>query len=140
MAAAKKVYAETFTGLPHTILRNWTYCPNDAVGSGQLPRFAERLKAAEGENYIKLNPLYAAWAYDAMYLAKAAMEATKSVDGPTLTKWIEANAKNFKTGVSGPLDASPTNHFLMSGSETIVLAVDTDKPRSDGLYKRASGC
>ncbi len=140
VAAAKKVFPDTFVDLPHTILRNWTYCPNDAVGSGQLPRFAERLKAAEGENYTKLNPLYAAWAYDAMYLAKAAMEATKSVDGPTLSKWIEANAKNFKTGVSGPLDANANNHFLMSGTETIVLGIELDKPRSDGLYKRAAGC
>lgn len=139
IAAGKKVFADAFKDVASPLPKSWTYCPNEAVGSGALPKFADRLKAAEGENYARLSPLYAAWAYDSVMLAKAAIEGARSVDGVAITRWIEQNAKSFK-GVSGPIEASSTDHFLASASDSLVMAVDTDKPRADGLFLRASGC
>ena len=139
IAAGKRVFVDAFKDIASPLPKSWTYCPNEPVGSGALPKFADRLKAAEGENYARLSPLYAAWGYDSVMLAKAAIEGSRSVDGPTLTKWIEQNAKSFK-GVSGPIEASATNHFLASASDSLVMAIDTDKPRADGLFLRASGC
>ena len=82
---------------------------------------------------------FAAQAYDAVYLAKAAIEGAKSVDGDVLTKWIEQNAKSVKNIVSGSLDANANSHFLLANKEALVFAVDPDKPRADGLFRRA-GC
>jgi hypothetical protein len=82
---------------------------------------------------------YAAWTYDAVYAFKAAIEATKSVDGPTLATWFENNSDKIKA-VSGPLKASRTSHFLFGDPKAIVMVVDTDKPRSDGYYRRITDC
>jgi branched-chain amino acid transport system substrate-binding protein len=57
IAAGKKVFADAFKDVASPLPKSWTYCPNEAVGSGALPKFADRLKAAEGENYARLSPL-----------------------------------------------------------------------------------
>jgi branched-chain amino acid transport system substrate-binding protein len=137
--SAVKVYKDAFKDVPSTMLTSWTYCPNDPMGSGDLVKYKERLKVFAGADYTKIAPNYVAWTYDAVYVLKAAIEGAKSVDGPTLTKWIEQNATKIKT-VSGSLDASASNHFLFSDPKAIAMVVDTDKPRADGYYKRITGC
>jgi branched-chain amino acid transport system substrate-binding protein len=137
-ATANKVYPNAFKDIPSTMLKSWSYCPGDAMGSGELARFAERLKAAEGDNYSKVASNYAAWTYDAVYVFKAAIEGAGTVDGPTLTKWIEQNVSKVK-GVSGAFAATSSNHFLFSDPNAISM-VDTSAPRADGRYRRISGC
>jgi ABC-type branched-subunit amino acid transport system substrate-binding protein len=138
-APAVKAFADSYRGVVNLMYKSWTYCGSDAVGQTALGQFKTRLRAAEAANYDKLNQNFSAQAYDAVYLAKAAIEGAKSVDGEVLTKWIEQNAKSVKNIVSGSLDASPTSHFLLANKEALVFAVDPDKPRADGLFRRA-GC
>jgi len=121
------------------MLKSWTYCPNDPMGGGELVKFKERLKADTGDTFSKLAPNYSAWTYDAVYMFKAAIEGAKTVDGPTLTKWIEQNSSKVK-GISGSFAASPANHFVFSDPNAIGMVAETDKPRADGYYKRISGC
>ena len=137
--SAVKVYKDAFKDLPSTMLTSWTFCPNDAMGSGDLVKYKDRLKAFAGADYSRIAPNYSAWTYDAVYVFKAAIEGAKSVDGPTLTKWLEQNSSKLKL-VSGPVAASATNHFLFSDPKAIAMVVETDKPRADGYYHRVSGC
>lgn len=139
VAPAVKVYKDAFKDLPSTMLKSWTYCQGDALGSGDLVKYKDRLKAFAGADYAKLAANYSAWSYDAVYVFKAAIEGTKSVDGPTLTKWIEQNAQKIKA-VSGALAASATSHFLFGDPKAIAMVVETDKPRADGYYRRITGC
>jgi hypothetical protein len=59
--------------------------------------------------------------YDPIFVAKAAIEATKSVDGPTLAAWIAENSKKV-TGVGGPVGATPAYHFLWDRDSLAVVA------------------
>ena len=138
-APAVKAFADSYRGVVNLMYKSWTYCGSDAVGQTALGQFKTRLRAAEAANYDKLNQNFSAQAYDAVYLAKAAIEGAKSVDGEVLTKWIEQNAKSVKNIVSGSLDANASSHFLLANKEALVFAVDPDKPRADGLFRRA-GC
>lgn len=137
--SAVKVYKDAFKNLPSTMLKSWTYCEGDPLGSGDLVKYKDRLKAFAGDTYAKIAPNYTAWSYDAVYVLKAAIEGAKTVDGPTLTKWIEQNAQKIKT-VSGALAASSSSHFLFGDPNAIAMVVETDKPRADGYYRRITGC
>jgi branched-chain amino acid transport system substrate-binding protein len=137
-APAVKVFADAYKGTVNLVYKSWTYCSNDAIGQTPLGLFKARLKAATGPDYDKLSQNFAAQAYDAVFVFKVAVEGTNSVDGPTLAQWIEKNAKTIKA-VNSPFDASPTSHFLLGSPAGVAFAIDPDKPRSDGLYKRA-GC
>ena len=139
VAPAKKVYANSFKDLPSTMLNSWTYCQGEPIGGGELVKFKDRLKADTGDTYARLAPNYAAWTYDAVYVLKAAIEGAKTVDGPTLTRWLEENSQRIKA-VSGSFAATKANHFLFSDPKAIVMVVDTDQPRADGAYRRITGC
>jgi len=139
VAPAKKVYARAYEGIPSTMLRSWTYCEGDAVGAGELVKFKDRMRAYAGNDYARIAANYSAWTYDAVYAFKAAIEEAKTVDGPRLTAWFEENSPKIKA-VSGSLKASKQSHFLFGDPKAIVMVVDTDKPRSDGYYRRITGC
>jgi ABC-type branched-subunit amino acid transport system substrate-binding protein len=137
---AKKVYEKAYDGIASTMLKSWTYCEGDPIGGGDLLKFKDRLAAFVGPDDAKrVAGNYAAWTYDAVYTYKAAIEATRTVDGPKLAAWIEANASKVKA-VSGELKATKTNHFMFSDPRATVMVVDTDKPRSDGQYHRVTQC
>jgi ABC-type branched-subunit amino acid transport system substrate-binding protein len=138
-AGAVKVFPDAYKGTYNLVYKSWTYCASDAVGQTPLGKFKERLKAANPADYDRLNQNFSAQAYDGVYLLKAAIEATKSVDGPALTAWIEQNAHTIKSAVNGPLQANPESHFLLGSREGMAFALDPDKPRADGLFRRA-GC
>jgi branched-chain amino acid transport system substrate-binding protein len=114
-----------------------TYCPKDPVGSGDFTKFKERLQAFDPANFSKYSPLVVAYIYDGFYAMKAMMEGAKSTEGPALAAWMEQNADKVKV-TNGQLSASKTNHFLI-GIPALTMAEDADKPRSDGMMKRA-GC
>lgn len=139
VAPAKKVYDKAFDGIPSTMLKSWTYCEGDPVGGGDLVKYKDRMRAFAGADASRVAMNYAAWTYDAVYALKTAIEATRTVDGPKLAAWLEANADKVKA-VSGPLKASSSSHFLFGDPKAIVMVVDTDKPRSDGYYRRITDC
>lgn len=139
VAPAKKIYEKAFDGIPSTMLKSWTYCEGDPIGQGELVKFKERMRAFAAADAARIAANYAAWMYDGVYVLKAAIEATKTVDGPKLAAWIESNADKVKA-VSGPLKATRQSHFLFGDPKAIVMVVDTDKPRSDGYYRRITGC
>jgi branched-chain amino acid transport system substrate-binding protein len=136
---AVKIFPDAYKGLVNLTYKSWTYCSNDAVGETPLGKYKAKLKAATGPEYDKLAQNFSAQAYDSVYIMKAAIEATKSVDGSVLAKWLEQNAKTLKGTVNGPFDASSSSHFLAGSREGMAFAIDPDKPRADGLFKRA-GC
>lgn len=118
------------------LLKAYTYCPGDAVGQTEFGKFVTKLKASEPKNFAQLNQQVVSMAYDGVYILKAAVEATKSFDGPVLAAWIEKNAGNIKGRINGPLAASPNNHFLV-GTDAIVFVTRPDKKREDGLAERS---
>jgi len=114
-----------------------TYCSNDPVGQSDFTKFKERLQAYDTVNYPKFAALTVLYLYDAVYAMKAAMEGAKSLDGATIAAWMEQNASKIKV-INGVLTASKSSHFLI-GTSAMVMSENPDKPRSDGLLKRA-GC
>jgi len=139
VAPAVKVDPGAYDGFVSVGMRAVSYCTNDAVGGGLYPAFSAKLKAFDPANFEKLAVTNAGWLYDATYILKAAVEATRSVDGPTLTKWVEQNVSKVPNMVTGPYSASATNHFFYGDPSTLVMVESPNKPRSDGLLKRA-GC
>ena len=115
----------------------FTYCPGDPMGKSDFAGFLARVKALDPGNYDKVNLYGMSFMYDGVYLMKAAIEATHSVDGPTIASWIEKNAASVHA-VSGRFGASPTSHFLF-GAESVFLVPRPDIRREDGLMQRA-GC
>jgi len=65
------------------------------------------------------------------------VEATRTVDGPTLAKWIETNSGSVKSA-GAQLSASASSHFLYS-SDVFAYTTRPDQPREDGLTPR-NGC
>jgi branched-chain amino acid transport system substrate-binding protein len=119
-------------------LKAFTYCPGDKEGSSMLPQFAARLKAYLGKDADKVSATSANLAYDAGIIFKAAVEATKSLDGPTLAAWIEKNAHNI-VGVSGRFSNPQNGARQLIGPDGLAFAIRPDVVRSDGLTQRA-GC
>lgn len=115
----------------------FTHCASDPVGKSDFSQFLARVKAFEPANFDKLNIYAMSFMYDAVYLLKAAIEATRSVDGPTVAKWVEQNAGKVPA-VSGKFSPSASSHFLF-GAESVFLVPRPDVQRSDGLMQRA-GC
>ena len=72
-------------------MRGVSYCTGDPVGRSAFAAFREKIKAFDPQHYDQLAHQNVAWFYDAVYILKAAIEATHSLDGPTLTRWVEAN-------------------------------------------------
>jgi branched-chain amino acid transport system substrate-binding protein len=114
-----------------------TYCPSDPIGATEFAKLVVRVRAAFPNEVSKMNLNTIPWVFDAVMLTKAAMEATKSVDGPVLAKWMEANAKNQKA-ITGPIAISPTYHFLYDKA-IFAFIKDPSSLRSDGLALR-EGC
>jgi len=115
----------------------FTYCLSDPIGKSDFAALLARVKALEPENFDKMNVYAMSFMYDGVYLLKAAVEATRSVDGPTLARWIEQQAGKV-SAVSGKLSPSTTSHFLF-GAESVYLVPRPDVRREDGLMARA-GC
>lgn len=118
-----------------TMLKAYTYCPKDPVGQTEFGKFVTRLKAFDPKNVDKLNAQVVSMTYDGVYVLKAAVEATKSFDGATLTSWIEKNASSIRGRVNGSLSATQLSHFLV-GADAITMVKRPDIKREDGLVER----
>ena len=115
----------------------FSYCQGDPVGRSDFARFLQRVKAFEPDNFDKLNIYAMSFMYDAVNILTAAIEATRSTDGPTIANWIVQNAHNVPA-VSGKFGPTKTSNFLF-GSEAVYLVPRPDVRREDGLMQRA-GC
>jgi ABC-type branched-subunit amino acid transport system substrate-binding protein len=126
------------SGRVHSLgVKAGTYCPNDPLGASDYAKLLGRVKAAYPNEYAKMNLNTIPWIFDAVMLTKAAMEATKSVDGAVLAKWIEANGKAQKA-ITGPLAVSATYHLTFDQAIFAFLK-DPSVLRDDGLTLRV-GC
>ena len=126
--ATGRVFGPTFKSL--------TICKGDNPANYPYVQFLNRIKAFTpdaGKVVVGLAPIY----YDGIFLAKAAIEATKSVDGPTLAAWIEQNSKKV-SGIGGPFGASKEYHLIWDAA-AIGFVARPDLPDANGLMPRA-GC
>jgi ABC-type branched-subunit amino acid transport system substrate-binding protein len=123
--------------LHNQTLKYTTFCPGDPMGVSPYVKFLVALKASTGSDFPNVNLGSAVLWYDGIQAMRAAVEATKSVDGPTVAKWIESNSGSVKSA-GGPLSASPTAHFLY-GADVFAYTLRPDQAREDGLFPR-TGC
>ncbi|HXC38529.1 MAG TPA: ABC transporter substrate-binding protein [Burkholderiales bacterium] len=118
----------------------YTYCASDKVGDRAYDRYLAKLKAFDPENFDKLDHKSTLYLYDSLMLIRAAVEGSKSVDGPTLVSWIEKNGSSLRGGAGYPMAPNAASHFLM-GPNAISFVTRPDLPRpSDKLIERTAGC
>jgi branched-chain amino acid transport system substrate-binding protein len=132
-AALKIAGKEGFKDVTGTNYRAFTYCEG-----GEMPKqfldFVAKAKAYKPDVAARLSMPFASLFYDGVYLMKAAIEATGKTDGPTLTAWIENNAKDFQ-GITRNLSPSKQSHFLVGvDAMTTVLP---DRLGEGGIQQRA---
>jgi ABC-type branched-subunit amino acid transport system substrate-binding protein len=119
----------------------FTYCAKDKVGDRAYDRYLNRIKAFDPEAYAKIDHKVSLYIYDPIFLWKAAVEATKTLDGTTLVRWIEQNGSKLKTNGAGyPIDVSASSHFMLGpNSVTFVQRPDLVRPE-DKLVERIIDC
>lgn len=120
-------------------IRAFSYCADTPIGETPAAKLLAKLKQKVGaEKFDSVSTGVVIYMYDAVHVAKAAIEATGSTDGTALKDWIEANADKIPVTL-GQLTASKDNHFLSGGAEANAIIEDLTSVREDGLRKRA-GC
>ena len=120
-------------------IRAFSYCEGSPVGESPVAKLMTRLRERVGqERFDILSRAVVLYMYDAVMVAKTAIEATGSTDGDVLKDWIENNADKIPATL-GQLYASKESHFLSGGPEANAVIEDLTTIREDGLRKRA-GC
>jgi branched-chain amino acid transport system substrate-binding protein len=112
-------------------------CRSVPLGEPPFAKFLVRMRESDPQNYDKFFTLSMTGVYDGVKLLFAAIDATKSVDGPTVAAWIENNAGNFPT-ITGKMAPSKTNHFLYA-DDAMWMVTRPDVKRADGLLNKP-GC
>lgn len=136
-AALKVAGNDAFEKAIGVTFRALTYCPNDPVGASDFAKFVGRIEAFAPDLKGKLAAPNALFTADQVSIIKAAVEATKSTEGPKVAAWIEQNAGSVKT-IMGQMQASKDQHIMLSAG-SFVGVTRPDQKRSDGLLRRA-GC
>jgi branched-chain amino acid transport system substrate-binding protein len=113
-----------------------TYCPGDDVTKAPFVKWREELKAFSPNWQHVANPINPAYS-DQLNLIKAAVDATKSVDGPTLAAWIEKNGDSVP-GISGKISVQKGDHFMFH-SDIFTFSSRPDVRNEQGLSVR-EGC
>jgi ABC-type branched-subunit amino acid transport system substrate-binding protein len=128
--------ADAFKNASGINYRAFTFCS----GQGNPEAFAEfvaKMRKFNPERAGRVSLPVAAFNYDTVYLLKAAIEGSGGkTDGPTLAKWIEANAKNFK-GINVAFAASAETHFLIGPAN---LATVQPEALRDGVFQQRLNC
>ncbi len=114
--------------------KSFTYC--SLSEHTKYGAFVDRLHREMPDKAAKLLLSEIALAYDSVFMAKAAIEATGTTDGPTLAHWFEQNITSFSNVTTG-YSASPQTHFLAGRDALATTIADTTRP--DGVNKRI-GC
>jgi branched-chain amino acid transport system substrate-binding protein len=89
-------------------------------------------KRAEGASFDSI-----AQTYDAMYLLKAAVEATHSTDGDKVAGWLAANGTKLPAGiplVNQSFGMSTSSHFLFNADSLALVSPGTQV--SDSVFKK----
>ena len=115
-------------------LKAFTYCPGETSATSGVPALMERLKAFAPSAFAQLNSNIVPAVYDGVFVLKAAIEATKSLDGATIAAWIEENGKSVKT-ITGTVSADKHNHFIF-GPDSVTITARPDLKRADGMMPR----
>jgi branched-chain amino acid transport system substrate-binding protein len=117
-----------------------TYCPNEKSGDGGYGRYVARLKAFDPADFDKVDHKLALPLYDSLIFLKAAVDATKSLDGPTLVAWMDKNASTVRGTAGVPFAAAAGSHFMMS-ADSLALVKRPDQARpGDNLIERMTNC
>ncbi|MCC7274812.1 MAG: ABC transporter substrate-binding protein [Alphaproteobacteria bacterium] len=131
--AIKVAGKEAFKNVTGTNYRAFTHCAG-APAPVPFSQFVAKAKALKADAATRLSLPFAALFYDAVYLVKAAIEGTGGkTDGPSLTAWIEENAKNHK-GILDNLTPSKTSHFLVGVNA--LTTVRPDRVQEGGVQER----
>jgi len=115
--------------------KSTTYCQGEKTADLPYVKFLNRVKAAVPD-WQKLALPLAGYYYDGVHLIKAAIEGTKSVEGPRLAAWVEANSGKIPA-IVGKMSASKTNHILY-GPDVFAFTTRPDVT-VDGVSLR-EGC
>lgn len=112
-------------------------CPGEDPTKMPFVQLRDKLKAAYPNDYQKIPMALAPYYYDVVYTTKAAIDATKSVEGPKLAAWLEQNGGSVKA-VMGKLTMSKTDHFMYH-SDVFAFTVRPDQVNAQGVAIR-EGC
>ena len=112
-------------------------CPGEDASKMPFVQLREKLKAAYPNDFQKIPMALAPYYYDVVYATKAAVDATKSVEGPKLAAWLEQNGGTVKA-VMGKLTMSKTDHFMYH-SDVFAFTVRPDQVSAQGVATR-EGC
>ena len=123
-----------------TVPRIRTYCANEKPGTSGYAKFLAKVAAFEPATAPNIDVGSTIMPYEFLNLYRAAVEATKSVDGATLTEWMKVNAGKVPPVASSPYAVNRNSHFLM-GEDALVVVKRADLPRAgDKLLQRDYGC
>jgi ABC-type branched-subunit amino acid transport system substrate-binding protein len=135
--AVKMAGVDAMKNLTAMNFRSFSFCPGDKDGS-PAENFIARINKFSPELEGKIFYAQASLYYDAVYLVKAAVEASGGkTDGPTLAEWIETKSGSFK-GVTMGSEASKTNHFLVGFSDIAPTKIEVVK--GEGKLQQRADC
>jgi branched-chain amino acid transport system substrate-binding protein len=142
-------YGSTFAAQVEKIAGKDAYANMNAVTFGsfagcsaasvpkQTVDFVKKVRAFSTERAADAAFDSVAQTYDAMYLMKAAIEATKSTDGSTVAAWLETHGTSLPKDlpyVSQTFGMTKSTHFLV-GSDSLAV-VNPGTQVSDSVFKR----
>ena len=114
-----------------------TMCPGEDASKMPFAQLRDKIKAAYPNDFQKIPMALAPYYFDVVYTIKAAVDATKSVEGPKLAAWLEQNGGSVKA-VMGKLTMSKTDHFMYH-SDVFAFTVRPDQVSAQGVATR-EGC
>jgi branched-chain amino acid transport system substrate-binding protein len=115
-----------------------TYCPGEDPSKLPYVQFIQKIKAYAPNDWQKVQMSLAPYYTDTLYLIKAAIEAKKTVDGPTLAAWVLENAPSVKPTVVGKLTPVKDSRFLYH-ADVFAFTVRPDQLNEQGVAVR-EGC
>lgn len=114
-----------------------TICPGEDPTKSPFVQFREKVKAYSPSNWEKIvNPITPAYS-DQLYLLKAAIDATKTLDAPTLAQWIEKNGSTVPA-ITGKISTEKGDHFMFH-ADIFAFTTRPDVKNAQGLAVR-EGC
>jgi ABC-type branched-subunit amino acid transport system substrate-binding protein len=134
IAGARSYEAKRMFGLT---TKSTTMCPGEDASKLAFVQFRNRLKAYAPNDWQKMQMALAPNYADVLNLIKAAVDATKTVDGPTLVNWILKNSASVK-GISGNLTPTKDSPFLYH-ADVFAFTLRPDQVDANGLSVR-EGC
>lgn len=115
------------------IYPGFSYCPGDEIGQAAFSKYHQRYVARD-VNLVQAPVAVASYYYSSVYLLKAAIENTNSLDAEVLSEWLE-NESSGTENLYGEFAASDKSHFMF-GSDSLILGKSLHSPREDNTFLR----